>query len=248
MQGGVESLGMAVSALRVSDPTMHFRLDPGEPGLLRSAPASQATLRVTAQEQRNLARLESEARMSGRVIIQSGTHYGREFAGGYLTTASGLTTVISREPRPSVIESETARDGRPERPAGVLSRGPAMPGEPAGDAPAADVTGSPEQPAPSSAADRELASEEARLSAELRRLETPGFQLPSESGETGVQEDPLRPLAEAADGRRAEADRQTQAREVESDLRRVRAERLLQELGRSMAGAASPASPAPATV
>ena len=212
---------MPLAALSINNPVLGFRLDPGEPGLLSSAPASQAALRVTAQEQRNLRRLESEAIMAGRVILASGTSFGRAFAGPYLTITSGLTTVVSRPARPSVIESEAAR------------------GVAAGDAPAAAPVEpeAPEAGAPEAAGsalpaqkpDRELAAEEADLRIELRRLESPGFGPPLD--QPPPETDPLRPLEEAAEQTRSGHD--GRVREVEGQLRKVQFERLLRQMGRS---------------
>jgi len=215
---------MALAALSINNPVLGFRLDPGEPGLLSSAPASQAALRVTAQEQRNLRRLESEAIMAGRVILASGTSFGRAFAGPYLTITSGLTTVVSRPARPSVVESEAAREAAagdaPEAPA-------AAPVEPQ-----APEAGAPEAAAyapPAKKPDQELAAEEADLRIELRRLESPGFGPPLD--QPPPETDPLRPLEEAAE--QARSGRDGRIREVEGQLRKVQFERLLRQMGRS---------------
>ena len=49
----------------VNDPRLYYRLDPGELGLLQSAPASQSRLRVVAQELHNLQRFKMEALQEG---------------------------------------------------------------------------------------------------------------------------------------------------------------------------------------
>ena len=210
---------MALTPLSISNPVLGFRLDPGEPGLLNSAPASQAALRVTAQEQRNLRRLESEAIMAGRVILASGTSFGRAFAGPYLTITSGLTTVVSRPARPSVVESEAARqaaEGDAAAPATVAPEPPEAGGPvPEGAAPPAEKS------------DRELADEEAGLRTELRRLESPGFGAPLET--PPPEADPLRPLEDAAEQTRSARD--GHVREVEGQLRKVEFQRLLRQMG-----------------
>jgi hypothetical protein len=189
--------------LRITNPTLGFRLDPGEPGMLRRGKASQATLLVTGQEHRNLVRLKSEAIREGRVVIHADTSYGRAFAGPYLTTTSGLTTVISRAPRPSVFESEAAR--RASSPPSPPPGGPEAGGAPSPALPETDDSS---------------ADEENRLRAELRRLESPGLGEPlDEPG--GNAAEALRPLEEAA-ARRAEAARRGEVLAVEAELRRLR--------------------------
>lgn len=86
----------------LNNPTLRYRLDPGEPGLLQSSKASQSTMAVTAQEQRNLLRLKSEAAMSGRRVISSGIKYSTGIEGAFVATRAGLTTVVS-EPVPQSL-------------------------------------------------------------------------------------------------------------------------------------------------
>jgi hypothetical protein len=79
-----------------NDPVLGFRLDPGEPGMLRQARASDATLLVTAQERRNLGRLKSEAFREGRIPIKAGTVFTRSLPGTSVgTVVAGQTTVVS---------------------------------------------------------------------------------------------------------------------------------------------------------
>lgn len=210
---------MGIDALQISNPVMGFRLDPGEPGVLHRGKANQATLLVTGQEHRNLVRLKSEAIREGRVIIHAGIKFGRKFQGPYLTTASGLTTVISRPARPNLFEEETERVARADE----------------GDRPALDSGAFETAPAEETAepgVDLVLADHENRLRAELRRLESPGMGEPAAepdfvAGAAGKSEnDPLRPLEDAAE-RRELAGRRVEARRVESDLRRVQFHRLM---------------------
>jgi hypothetical protein len=88
----------------INNPYLGYKLDPGEPGLLNKAKASESTLRVTAQEQRNLNRLVSEAVQEGRTVIWKGITYRPAIAGSFMGTAAGHTTVISVESP----ENETA--------------------------------------------------------------------------------------------------------------------------------------------
>ena len=85
-----------IDPVSVNDPVLGFRLDPGEPGMLRQARASDAILRVTAQEQRNLSRLKNEAFREGRIPIQAGAVFTRALPGTSVgTVVAGQTTVVS---------------------------------------------------------------------------------------------------------------------------------------------------------
>jgi len=104
----------ALAAL--NDPRLAFRLDPGEPGVLHAASASQSTLRVAEQENRNIRRLENAAAREGRIVTRSGATFTRTGVGSFTTTVSGLTRVESVEPRPTPLEtaeriSEATPDG-----------------------------------------------------------------------------------------------------------------------------------------
>ena len=208
---------MSLAALNIRNPVMGFRLDPGEPGMLRRARATEATLQVTGQENRNLVRLKSEAIREGRVIIHAGIQYGRGFVGPFLTVTNGLTTVISREPRPNLFESETARQA-------AEGGGPPalLPPPPPDETDEVAVPSARPEVAGGGESDEDLASEETALRAELRRLEQPGFGVPLAAEEAG----PLRALDEAG-ARSADALRDDQTREVEGELRRVAFRRLM---------------------
>jgi len=104
-------------------------LDPGEPGLLRSARASESFLRVSAQERRNLHRLESEARLKGRKVIYSRIKYRFGLDGSFPTIRAGETTVVSvksseNEQKKIVLPEEDNKDerNRPENPGDVVAR------------------------------------------------------------------------------------------------------------------------------
>jgi len=87
---------MDVSAVALSNPTLHYRLDPGEPGL-RQARASESALWVTAQERRNIRRLEAEARAEGQQVVYENITYlfGRD--GSYSSIRAGHTVVVTRQ-------------------------------------------------------------------------------------------------------------------------------------------------------
>jgi hypothetical protein len=81
----------------LNNPTLGYRLDPYEPGLLRHAKASQSTAQVVSQEHRNLTRLSRQAIEEGRVIIRKQITYKPVIAGSYMGIAAGRTTVVSME-------------------------------------------------------------------------------------------------------------------------------------------------------
>jgi hypothetical protein len=86
---------MRISAAVLSDPILHYRLDPGEPGL-RQARARESALWVTAQERRNIRRLEAEARAERQQVIYENITYlfGRD--GSFPSIRAGHTVVVSR--------------------------------------------------------------------------------------------------------------------------------------------------------
>lgn len=81
----------------INDPTLGYRLDPYEPGLLRQSKASRSTSQVVAHEHRNMTRLTRKAIQEGRVIINKQITYRPVIAGSYMGTAAGKTTVVSLE-------------------------------------------------------------------------------------------------------------------------------------------------------
>lgn len=74
---------------------LHYKLDPGEPGMLKSARAETSTLQVTGQETRNLQRLRHDAFSGGKVVILSGITYDRGFEGTMPVVRAGHTRVVS---------------------------------------------------------------------------------------------------------------------------------------------------------
>ncbi len=88
---------MAVKPLSMNDPTIYFRLDPGEPGVRTSAKASESTLLVTSQELRNINRLKAEAVQDGHDILYTNITYTPDAVGAYHTITSGHTVVVSIE-------------------------------------------------------------------------------------------------------------------------------------------------------
>ena len=81
----------------LSNPNLYYKLDPGEPGLLQNARANESIMKVTAQERRNLRRLESEARLKGRKVLFSDIKYSYGIDGSFSSIRAGETTVVSVE-------------------------------------------------------------------------------------------------------------------------------------------------------
>ncbi|MFC1587878.1 hypothetical protein ACFL54_06185 [Planctomycetota bacterium] len=93
--------------LQLYNPTINFRLDPFEPGFLRSTKASEATVSVHAQEIRNQNRLQRQAIADGRVIIQSDISFQHGIIGRGGTIMAGRTTVTSvADTKPLSISEE----------------------------------------------------------------------------------------------------------------------------------------------
>ncbi len=92
-----DKISMAINPLCINDPTIYFRLDPGEPGVRTSARASESTLLVTAQELRNINRLKAEAIEEGREVVYANITYRPDSVGPYHTVTSGHTVVVSAE-------------------------------------------------------------------------------------------------------------------------------------------------------
>ena len=69
----------------LQNPVLHYRLDPGEPGIRTSAPASQSALLVHAQEQRNETRLVRNAINRGEVVVDSSKTFTPGVDGSYLS-------------------------------------------------------------------------------------------------------------------------------------------------------------------
>ena len=97
----------------LSNPTLSYRLDPYEPGLIRHAKANQSTLQVVSHEQRNLTRLKRQAIQEGRTIIREQITYRPVLAGSYMGTAAGKTTVVSMEKDGPADEEPLMREINP---------------------------------------------------------------------------------------------------------------------------------------
>lgn len=97
----------------ISNPYLGIKLDPGEPGLLNKIRANESTIRITAQEQRNLNRLVNQAVQEGRTVIWKGITYSPSMTGSFMGITSGHTTVISveRPEKETDLPSEIPENG-----------------------------------------------------------------------------------------------------------------------------------------
>jgi len=77
----------------VSNPTLGYRLDPGELGLWNTASASRSVLRVLTQEISNWLYFKRKVEREGGVIIQGGISLDLRKRGSFLAAVAGRTTV-----------------------------------------------------------------------------------------------------------------------------------------------------------
>ncbi len=75
------------------NPILGYKLDPGEPGLAHSAPASMSVLRVLNQEISNYIAFKKEAMEQGGFIISGGIYLDLRKRGGFLAAVAGKTRV-----------------------------------------------------------------------------------------------------------------------------------------------------------
>lgn len=95
---------MAVEGL--SNPVLGYKLDPGEPGLPNSAPASRSILRVLSQEISNWLAFKREAERNGGVIIQGGITLDLRKRGSFIAAIAGKTTAWIYYPSEKTYQSD----------------------------------------------------------------------------------------------------------------------------------------------
>ncbi len=76
------------------NPILGYKLDPGEPGLAHSAPASMSIIRVLNQEISNYLAFKKEAIKKGGFIISGGIFLDLRRRGGFLAAVAGKTKVL----------------------------------------------------------------------------------------------------------------------------------------------------------
>ncbi|MCD6362401.1 MAG: hypothetical protein J7M13_00120 [Synergistetes bacterium] len=73
----------------IRNPTLYYKLDPGEMGIAAPAKASESVLRVTAHELGNIHRFEAEAAMEGGIVIYENISLDLAFEGSFLAARAG---------------------------------------------------------------------------------------------------------------------------------------------------------------
>lgn len=92
------------------NPTLGYRLDPGEPGLAYSAPASRSILRVLSQEISNLVAFKKEAMREGGYVVYSNISLDLRKRGSFLAAVAGRTQVLVYKPVERIIAEDTRRE------------------------------------------------------------------------------------------------------------------------------------------
>lgn len=90
----------------ISNPILGYKLDPGEPGIPHSAPASRSILRVLSQEISNLIYFKKEALREGGAIIYSNIALDLRKRGSFLAAVAGRTQVFIYTPATGSGENE----------------------------------------------------------------------------------------------------------------------------------------------
>lgn len=76
------------------NPLLGYRLDPGEPGLATSAPASLSIIRVLSQETGNLMAFKKEAVQNGGYVVYSKISLDMQKRGAFLAAVAGKTQAM----------------------------------------------------------------------------------------------------------------------------------------------------------
>lgn len=71
------------------NPTLRYKLDPGEPGIASPAPASQSVGKVASHELTNLRRFKREAAEEGGIVVESSIYLNFQHKGAFLAATSG---------------------------------------------------------------------------------------------------------------------------------------------------------------
>jgi len=77
----------------IENPILGYKLDPGEPGIPYSAPASRSILRVLSQEISNLMAFKKEAVRNGGYVIYGRISLDLRKRGSFLAATAGKTQV-----------------------------------------------------------------------------------------------------------------------------------------------------------
>ncbi len=102
------------------NPVLSYKLDPGEPGLAYSAPASMSILRVLTQEVSNYLAFKREATRQGGFIISGGIYLDLRKRGGFLAAVAGKTKVFMYIPGNKNIQ-DAQKSQNPDQPQSQLN-------------------------------------------------------------------------------------------------------------------------------
>jgi len=102
-----------VTPFTINNPVLRYRLDPCEPGILKSAPASQSVAAVSAHERGNLSQFRREAALAGRMVVQESITFTRGVDGLFTSIRAGRTEVVS-VPLPEDDVTQTREIDKPE--------------------------------------------------------------------------------------------------------------------------------------
>jgi flagellin-specific chaperone FliS len=75
----------------IVNPLLGYKLDPGEPGIASSAPASLSIIRVLQQETGNLLAFKKEALQNGGYVVYSKISLDMQKRGAFLAAVAGKT-------------------------------------------------------------------------------------------------------------------------------------------------------------
>jgi len=76
------------------NPYLGYKLDPGEPGLANSSPASLSILRVAAHEAGNINQFKSQALKKGGIVIYTDIDLNLKRRGGFLAAVGGKSKAV----------------------------------------------------------------------------------------------------------------------------------------------------------
>ncbi|HBT50937.1 hypothetical protein [Petrotoga olearia] len=76
------------------NPYLGYKLDPGEPGLANSSPASLSILRVAAHEVGNINQFKSQALKKGGIVIYTDIDLNLKKRGGFLAAVGGKSKAV----------------------------------------------------------------------------------------------------------------------------------------------------------
>ncbi|WP_448374793.1 hypothetical protein [Fervidobacterium sp.] len=96
------------------NPSLGYKLDPGEPGVPFGAPASQSIARVMSQEYANYIDFKKQAAEQGGIIISGGIYLDIQKRGSFLAAVAGKTKVLIYIPGKEVEQNNAKQPEQQE--------------------------------------------------------------------------------------------------------------------------------------